>query len=231
MRWHCLQHVPFEGPAYLESWAKRRGHALGRTPVWTGAGLPALDEIDGLFVLGGPMNVYEEGRHPWLAAEKTLLAEAVAAGKPILGICLGAQLLAVVLGGTVAASPCQEIGWFPVDLTRGGRESALFRDFPARFMAFHWHGDRFSIPLGAVHLARTEACLEQAFVFGDRVVGLQFHLESTAESIAALVEHCREDITCAPYVQNRAAMDQLAGSLPAAHFLLDSLLDVLVASL
>ena len=74
MRWHCLQHVPFEGPGYLESWARRRGYALARTPVWAGAGLPALDELDGLFVLGGPMNVYEESRHPWLAAEKVFLA-------------------------------------------------------------------------------------------------------------------------------------------------------------
>lgn len=231
MRWHCLQHAPFEGPGYLESWAKRRGHALGRTPAWAGRGFPPLDELDGLFVLGGPMNVHEEGRHPWLAAEKTFLARAVAAEKPLLGICLGAQLLAAVLGGAVTASPQREIGWFPVDLTPEGREAALFGSFPDRFPAFHWHADRFSIPPGAIHLARTEACPEQAFVYGDRVVGLQFHLESTAESIAALIEHCAEDITGAPFVQRPIVMEKLADHLPTTHLLLDSLLDALVASL
>lgn len=229
MRWHCLQHASFEGPAHLDSWVKSRGHLLGRTEVWAGGRFPTLDEFDGLFVLGGPMNVYEEGRHPWLAAEKTFIAEIVSAGKPILGICLGAQLLAVVLDGAVAANPRSEIGWFPVELTREGREAPLFREFPAEFPAFHWHRDRFSIPPGAVHVASTETCAEQAFVYGDRVVGVQFHLESTEESVASLIKHCGSEITHAPNLQNPLTLDEYAGPLPAAHALLDSLLDGLVA--
>lgn len=227
MRWHYLQHVPFEGPAYLNTWTQSRGHALGRTEMWTGAQPPALDEFDGLFVLGGPMNAHEEDRHPWLETEKAFLQEAVNAGKSILGICLGAQLCSVVLGGTVTENPRKEIGWFPVNLTPEGRETALFRNFSGQFMAFQWHGDRFTIPPGAVHVARSEACAEQAFVYGDRVVGLQFHLESTAESIAALIRHCGEEITRAPYIQDPPTIGEYADRLPETHALLDGLLDAL----
>ncbi|MFQ5790461.1 MAG: type 1 glutamine amidotransferase [Acidobacteriota bacterium] len=231
MRWHYLQHVPFEGPAYLDSWAQSRGHALGRTEVWAGGQFPVLDELDGLFVLGGPMSVYEEDRYTWLTPEKAFIQKAIMGEKPILGICLGAQLLSGVLGGTVTENPRKEIGWFPVDLTREGREAAWFRNFPDQFLAFHWHGDRFSIPPGAVHAARSEACAEQAFVHGDRVIGLQFHLESTEESIAALIQHCGEEITCAPYIQDPPTIEEYADRLPETHALLDGLLDALVASL
>lgn len=229
MRWQCLQHVPFEGPAHLDAWARARGYDLTRTGVWTGAPFPRLDEHDALFVMGGPMNVYQEDRHPWLEAEKAFLAEAIAAGKPLVGICLGAQLLSVVLGGAVTPNPCKEIGWFPVHLTPKGREVSLFKNFPDRFPAFHWHADRFSVPPGSVHVAGSDACAEQAFVYQNRVIGLQFHLEATEESIASLIEHCGEATTGARYIQDPPTMKELAHNLPATHALLDSLLDTLVA--
>ena len=111
MSWHYLQHVPFEGPAYLASWAKARGVHLVGTQLWRGGSFPRLDQFDGLFILGGPMNVYQENEHPWLQREKTFIADSVAAGKTIVGACLGAQLLAVALGGSVAERPlCAPIG-------------------------------------------------------------------------------------------------------------------------
>jgi GMP synthase-like glutamine amidotransferase len=229
MRWYCLQHVPFEGPANLVSWVARKGHSLNRVEVWKNAPFPDLDVLDGLFILGGPMNVYEEDRHPWLAPEKRFIESAVRAGKPILGICLGAQLLSLVLGGAVTKNVLPEIGWFPVYLTASGRETELFRDFPEEFMAFHWHGDRFSIPPGAVHSARSDACGEQAFVYGRRIVGLQFHLESTKESIGALVKHCGEEITCGPTIQDPPAMEELSSYLPETHAILDRLLSRLAS--
>ncbi len=133
------------------------------------------------------MNVYEEAEYPWLAAEKAFIAAAIGAGKPVLGICLGAQLIAAVLGGTVSKGPQPEIGWYPVELTPAGRELPLFAGFPDRFTALHWHGDTFSIPPGATHVASSAACANQAFAYdGGRVVGLQFHLEETRESLAQL---------------------------------------------
>ena len=165
MRWQCLQHVPFEGPAFLSSWALARGHTLERTEVWTGADFPAPATFGGLFILGGPMNVQEEDRHPWLAPEKAFIRHAITAGKPVLGICLGAQLISVALGGTVTKNPHKEIGWFPVSLTPSGRGAALFLRFPRQFLALSWHGNRFTIPHGAVHVARSEACEWQGFVY------------------------------------------------------------------
>lgn len=228
MRWSCLQHVPFEGPGYLDTWSRGRGHELRRVEVWSGAPLPETGESDGLFILGGPMNVYEEDRYPWLAPEKRFIERILSEGKPILGICLGAQLLAVVLGGVVSENTRKEIGWFPVQITPEGRKIGHFAGFPDDFMAFHWHGDRFSIPEGAVLAASSEACAEQAFVYGERVVGLQFHLESTEKSIQSLVQHCGEEITCGPYVQDPPTMEEFEVRLPDTHVLLACLLDRLV---
>lgn len=230
MRWHCLQHVGFEGPAHLATWVHTRGHSFSLSEVWTGAPFPHLDEFDGLVVLGGPMNVYEEDRYPWLAWEKEFIGAAVADGKVVVGICLGAQLLAVVLGGAVTENRHVEIGWFPVELTPAAQQATLFRRFPRRFLAFHWHGDRFSIPPRALDVARTEACDAQAFLYEDRVVGLQFHLEATEESIAALIEHCGYEITCARYIQDPPSMQEQTELQRDAHDLLDGLLDTLATS-
>lgn len=193
MRWHCLQHVPFEGPGKLATWVSSRRNTLTTTQLWRSATFPAQGEYDGLFILGGPMNVYEVDRYPWLAAEEHFIARAISQRKPILGVCLGAQLLAVVLGGSITAMPQGEIGWHPVELTRHGRQSELLATFPKRFTAFHWHGDTFSIPPGAVHAACSEACENQAFIYENHVVGLQFHLESDQASICRMIEQVGVD--------------------------------------
>lgn len=225
MRWHCLQHVPFERSGLLKNWVADRGHTLAVTNLWEGGPLPAPDDYDGLFILGGPMNVYEESLYPWLGSEKLFIADAVADGKPILGICLGAQLLAVVLGGAVTKSRDKEIGWFPVELTAEGRVSELFHDFVSPLTVFHWHGDRFLIPAGATHIATSAACTEQAFVYDDRVVGLQFHLETDAHSVAALVAHCGDELVEGPYIQDAAAIRSSTKWFPSAHEHLFKLLD------
>lgn len=225
MRWHCLQHVPFERPGLLASWAAKRGYTLAITNLWAGEPLPVVDGYDGLFILGGPMNVYEESLYPWLAGEKAFIAEAVANGKPILGICLGAQLLALVLGGAVTKARHKEIGWFPVALTGEGHMSELFCGFASPLTVFHWHGDRFTIPPGATHIATSEGCAEQAFVYGDRMVGLQFHLEMDIHSVASIVDHCRDEIVDGPYIQDPAVLRSSTEWFGAAHEHLFTLLD------
>ena len=206
LRIHYLQHVPFEGPGSIEPWAMVRGHSLTSTRFFAGQPLPPVEQFDWLVILGGPMNVYEDNRYPWLAREKRCIAEALHSGKTVIGICLGAQLMACVLGARVMGNPCREIGWHPVEKTAQAPESPLARFLPDRFAAFHWHGDTFEIPRGAVHLARSRACENQAFAFGDRAVALQFHLESTRESVEQLVQNCREDLTEGPFVQRPADM-------------------------
>ncbi len=206
LRIHYLQHVPFEGPGFIESWALVRNHRLTSTRLYDGQRLPGVEKLDWLIVLGGPMNVYEHDRYPWLAREKRFIGEALHGEKVVIGICLGAQLLANVLGAKVMRNPGLEIGWHTVEKTEQASRSALSGFFPERFPAFHWHGDTFEIPHGAVHLARSQACENQAFAFGSRVVAFQFHLESTRESVEQLVHNCPEDLAEGPSVQSAAEM-------------------------
>lgn len=229
MRWCCLQHVPFEGPGYLATWCQEQRFPLTRVELWKDLPLPAPEEFDGLFVLGGPMNVYEEAQYPWLRREKELIARAVSDCKPVLGVCLGAQLLSVVLGGTVTGMAEKEIGWFPVDLTSMGRGVDLFRGVPEKFMALHWHGDSFSIRPGAMHAAKSDACEQQAFVYEHHVVGLQFHLEASEHNIGALLKHGAENIGCGRYIQTPHAIEDGARYIPATQGLLSRLLKNLLS--
>jgi len=206
MRIHYLQHVPFEGPAAVERWAGLRGHELAATTLYGNPGFPDLRDFGMLVVLGGPMNVYEEETYPWLRDEKAFIRDAIEAGKTVVGVCLGAQLIADVLGAKVFHGPHREIGWFPVELTPAARRSEIFGFLPARFTAFHWHGDTFDIPEHALHLAYSEGCRNQAFILDGRVLGLQFHLESTPESVRDIVENSGREMKPAPFVQNGAAM-------------------------
>lgn len=190
---HYLQHVPFEGLGSIDAWVRDSGHEVTRTRFHAADPLPALSDVDLLVVMGGPMNVYEERRYPWLAPEKTFIGKAVEAGKPVLGVCLGAQLLATILGSRVYRNDQREIGWFDICRHPQARHSNLARFLPETTQVFHWHGDTFDIPAGAVPLARSQGCRHQGFVAGERMVGLQFHLEVTRAGAAGLIEHCRRD--------------------------------------
>lgn len=202
MRLHYLQHVEFEGLANIEAWAKDQGFTLTRTRLYAGEELPSIDRFDWLVVMGGPMNIYEEEIYPWLAAEKRFIAEAVKRNKIVLGICLGAQLIADVLGGKVYRNGEKEIGWHPISLTGEAGSSAVFSTLPKSLVAFHWHGDTFHLPPGAVWIAESKACRNQAFEYNNgRVVGLQFHLESSPESIRLLIENCGDELVEGTYIQ------------------------------
>lgn len=203
MKIHYLQHAPFEGPAYLECIARLHGGELAGTRLFAGEALPERSDCDLLAVMGGPMGVHDEKQHPWLADEKRFIEAMVHEGKRIVGICLGAQLIASVLGAPVYKNAFREIGWFPVrrceEVTGSG---GIGRVFPEQFNAFHWHGDTFGIPRGAIRIGESEACRNQGFIYDDRVMGLQFHLEATPDSVRALVENCRDDLDGSRFVQS-----------------------------
>lgn len=201
MKIHYLQHVPFEGLGNIASWVRQRGHSLSVTHLFQNAALPDPAAIDGLVVMGGPMSVNQEGKFSWLAAEKEFLSKYVALKKPVLGICLGSQLLAEVLGAAVYPNRYKEIGWFPIELNQAARQSPFFHNCPHRLRVFHWHGDTYDLPDGARLLASSQACRHQAFVCDDFLVGLQFHLEVTPESIASLAQNGAADLTPGKYVQ------------------------------
>lgn len=229
MRIHCLMHVPFEGPAAIADWSGRSGHALARTLVWEGGPLPGLDDFDFLVVMGGPMSVNDVAELAWLGPEKALIRAAVEAGKKVLGVCLGAQLIAAVLGGTVGPGEHCEIGFFPVRLLPEAEGLEVFKGLPEAFEPLHWHGETFTIPEGAVRAARSDGCANQAFVYDRRVVGLQFHLEATPESLGRLVDHCGSEIGPGPFMQSGNDMLAKAERLDAANALLFGLLDRLAS--
>jgi GMP synthase-like glutamine amidotransferase len=181
MRLLCIQHDCLDGPGALLEWAVLRGHTISSCLICEGESLPATDSFDLLISLGGPMGAYEEEQHPWLILEKQYLREAVGAGKKILGLCLGCQLLADALGGRAFRHSCKEFGWQPIELTVDGEKWFLLESSETSFRAFQWHGDTYSLPPGAIQLARNEACEQQAFLIGNQVLGLQFHLEWTEQ--------------------------------------------------
>ncbi len=202
MRVAIIEHAPFERAAAIGEWARARGHEVRRVDAIVGE-FPAPGEYDFLVVMGGPMSANDDASLGWLAAEKRAVREGIDAGKRVLGVCLGAQIVASVLGATVARNAEPEIGWFPVTLTPAGRASRVFGALPESFVAGHWHGETFGIPDGAVATATSEACANQAFEFdGGRVLGVQFHLEWLAEDAESLVENCGADLVPSSHVVN-----------------------------
>lgn len=199
MRAHYFQHVPFEGLGSIEPWLKKAGYEITGTRFFEVAELPDLREIDFLVVMGGPMSVNDEDKFPWLVAEKKFIWDAIAKNKPVLGICLGAQLIASALGAKVYPNKVKEIGWFPVYGIKANDESVF--KFPESITVFHWHGETFDLPSGATHLAKSIACENQAFQVGTSVMALQFHLETTPKAAQKLVSNCREELSPAQYVQ------------------------------
>ena len=181
-----LQHVPHEGPGSLNSLLQTAGFRIHTLKFWPEAETePAPENYQGLIVLGGPMGVYEADKYRHLAGEKMLIERAVKDNLPVLGICLGAQLIANALGARVYPSGIKEIGWYDLAPTADGKNDPLFHHLSANEKVFQWHGDTFDLPNGAVHLASSPLCANQAFRYGRNVYALQFHLEVDAKMIDA----------------------------------------------
>jgi len=191
MRIRWIQHVPFEGLGLIEGCLLERGFRPVCHRVYAGDSLPTVSEVDFLIVMGGPMSVNDEKEHPWLVDEKELVGQVVRSGKPVWGICLGAQMIASSLGASVFRANEREIGWFPIRGTaRGEREICLANELTV----FHWHGETFDLPDGAICLASSPVCENQAFQWGDRAIGTQFHLEATEDSVGRLIENCSDEL-------------------------------------
>ena len=179
-----FQHVAAEPLGTLDPLIRRRGHRMRfvnfeRQPDAT----PCVDRYRGLIVLGGPMNVEDQARRPHLRVELDAIEQALAQGKPVLGICLGAQLLAHVLGAPVHRHERGEIGWYDLDVTASGREDSVVGVLGGCTPVFQWHHYTYDLPHGACHLARTATCEQQAFRYADNAYGFQFHLEADAALI------------------------------------------------
>jgi GMP synthase-like glutamine amidotransferase len=211
----------------MEPWLLRAGYQLTTTRFFESEPLPSPAEIDLLIIMGGPMSVNDEREFPWLGDEKRFIREVISTDKAVLGVCLGAQLIASALGARVYPNPAKEIGWFPV-FAEPCDSGAVF-SFPPTALVFHWHGETFDLPAGAVRLARSQACRNQAFQVGASVIGLQFHLETTPESARQMVSHCRGELASSRFVESEAeilAAD--ADRYASIHALMDRVLAFLV---
>lgn len=228
MRVRVLQHVPFEDVGSMAGWFARRGAEVAYSRFFLpDARLPAVGECDLIVAMGGPMSVNDEAELPWLVAEKAFLREAIDAGVAVLGVCLGAQLIASALGARVHANGEAEIGWFPVWRADGVAEGCFV--FPDRVELLHWHGETFELPPGASLLASSEACRHQAFQFGRRVIGLQCHPEMTAEIVAALLAECADELRPGPWVQTPRQLAAEPSAYVPGQVLMARVLDYLLA--
>lgn len=226
MNVHILQHVPFEGIGSMEPWLLRRSANISSTRFFESWELPDVNNLDLIIAMGGPMSVNDEAQQPWLVQEKQFIRSAIQQGVPVLGICLGAQLIASALDARVYPGRQREIGWFDIEaVPQAGGAFA----FPKTTNVFHWHGETFDLPDGAVHLARSAACEHQAFQVGAHVIGLQFHLETTPASADAIIKHCRDELVADTFVQPEASLRAVP---PAAYehinVLMTEVLDYLV---
>ena len=200
-RIHYFQHVPFEGLGSIEDWISLNGHSLTVTKLFEKAEFPEISDIDWLIVMGGPMNVYNEKQFPWLKGEKRFIRRAIDAGKTVLGICLGSQLVSAALGAKVYKNMENEIGWFDIELTPLAQSGNLFFDMGNRINVFHWHGDTFDLPESAIHLASSACTKNQAYIYKNKVLALQFHLEPTLDSLMQMIEGGRDELKKGKYIQ------------------------------
>lgn len=217
-----LQHVPFEGPGSIADWLAARQTEVTTVRLFAGDTLPDPAAADLVIALGGPMSVNDDWFHDWIPDEKRFLAECIALGRAVLGVCLGAQLIASALGAKVAPNEHAEIGWFEI---RAVEADGAFR-FPAQATVLHWHGETFALPEGSKLLASSEACRNQAFQSGERVIGLQFHLETTPDGLAELLEACGDELVPERFVQEEQdILDALPRHAAANRTLLSAVLD------
>jgi len=219
-----------EGMGKIADWIHERGHTVNCTRLHRNDPLPLENEFDLLLIMGGPMNIYEYRNYPWLPAEKETIKRAIDSGKKVLGICLGAQLIADVLGAKIYQNAQMEIGWYPVHFKSVKKSIPAFAAFPESLTVLHWHGDTFDLPEGAVNLAESAACRNQAFIYGDRVIGLQFHIEMDEPDVNAFLD----DILPEPIpgqIQSAQQISEGNHHLPSIHSALYSMLDAWTVSL
>lgn len=229
MNVHIFQHVPFEGPGCITDWITANGHTVSTTHWYERPLKPDLDSTDLLIVMGGPMSVHDKTTHTWLAAEQDCILQMLRSNKKILGICLGAQLLANVMGAAVYPNTEKEIGWLPLDFNTALLPATLASILPEKQTVFHWHGDTFDLPAKAICFAATPATPNQAFLYGDRVIGLQFHLEVTQPLLHDMLRHGLHELVNAPYIQDAATITARQYFMPETNQLLYQLLNYIAA--
>ncbi len=200
MRIHCIFHETFEGLGCIKSWIKQKGHQVTETRTFLFEPYPETDDFDWLIIMGGALSINEEDKFPWLKIEKNFIHRTIDADKIVLGICFGAQLIAEALGSKIYKNKYQEIGWFPVKIHKNNLPSEL-KSIPESLTVFHWHGDTFDLPQNVIHIAESVATPNQAFLYKEKVLALQFHFEMDEKAINMMLDHTGNKLLKDRYVQ------------------------------
>ncbi len=223
-----LQHVSFETPGKIIDWSKKNSHTYTTVNLYQSESYPEQAEFDWLIIMGGPMGIYDEQQYPWLQREKTFIQNTIQNDKKIIGICLGAQLLAHCLGANIYPNKAKEIGWFPITVCNQNAHS-LFGDCK-KINPLHWHGDTFDLPKNSLHIAESVACKNQAFLYQNRILGLQFHLELSTKNVSTLIANSAAELTeSGQYIQTQEEILNNFSRFDSAHTILYSLLDEFAA--
>jgi GMP synthase (glutamine-hydrolysing) len=202
MKMLFVTHATFEKPGCIETWAKKHGYETEEVCPYKGEKLPDINEYDFLVVMGGPQSPLEIEKDPYLMDEINLIKQAITKHKRIIGVCLGAQLIAEALGAKTERSPHREIGMYLVEQLEEAKFDPVFGQFPEKYDVMHWHSDMPGIPAGATLLAKSEGCPRQIFRYGDRIYGFQCHFELTKELVLGMIEHCPNDLRAGTYVRS-----------------------------
>lgn len=206
MRVHLIEHMDLLGRGSIQEWLVKTGQLVTSTQLHKGELLPDPSEFDLVILLGGVMSVYEENKYSWLKTEKKWLKSVIYSGKHVLGICLGAQLIASALGADVRRHTYSEAGWWPVAFHPHARKHPFLRDAVIPEAFFQFHQDTFALPDKAVLLAGSMACTRQMFSLNNRVLGLQFHPEFTPESVQYIAKHLHSSLKEGPFIQSPDVM-------------------------
>jgi GMP synthase (glutamine-hydrolysing) len=220
-------HVPFEGPGIIADWTRQEGHHLEYTRFYDNDPLPDADSIDLLVIMGGPMNVFDYHIHPWMEDEIKWIQAYIEGDKPLLGICLGAQIVAAALGADVYPGPQKEIGWFNLRFLPAMGEFRICETLPSARKVFHWHGDTFDIPKGAVRIAESRVFPNQGFLYNRKVLALQFHLEVTTEAVKGMIQYCGDELVDGPFIQSAKEIRSEKRFLKENQYLMVCFLDYL----
>lgn len=231
-RVHCFIHEDFEDTGCMEEWFLKNGYRISYTLFYQDQyAIPNSDKYDWLVIMGGPMGTYDEDKYPWLKPEKAAIAEAIGQNKLVLGICLGAQLIANAMGSRVYPNPEKEIGWWPISIHPENTRNTLFETLPSMLTVFHWHGDTFDLPAGAVLLASSQATKNQAFCIGNKVLGLQFHFEVTDRTFDEMLSFGAHELVPGNYIQTADEMVFKKHHIAENNMIMNTVLDNLAKHL